>query len=75
MDDTNERFVNLEKFLTRNESVKTLMMSDCRLSTAMITQMGLGLSQNHTLERLVLQSNEIADKQTLNHIVNGLLDN
>ena len=31
--DTTERFVNLEKFLSRNESCKTLNLSDCRLQT------------------------------------------
>ena len=32
LDDTNEKFANLEKFLSRNESLKVLIMSDCRLS-------------------------------------------
>ena len=32
--DISERFVNLEKFLSRNESCKTLNLSDCRLTMA-----------------------------------------
>ena len=50
-----ERFVNLEKFLSRNESCKMLNLSDCRLTMAAIAQIGIGLSKNTTLERLVLQ--------------------
>ena len=37
--------------------------------------MGLGLTKNITLERLILASNDIADREALNHIVKGLLDN
>lgn len=73
--DTSERFVNLEKFLSRNESCKTLNLSDCRLQLATFAQMGLGLTKNITLERLILASNDIADREALNHIVKGLLEN
>ena len=44
--DTTERFINLEKFLARNESTKTLNLSDCRLSACILTQIGIGLSKN-----------------------------
>jgi len=73
--DVSERFVNLEKFLSRNESCKTLNLSDCRLSTPVLAQMGLGLAKNTTLEKLTLANNDIADKEAIGHLIKGLLEN
>jgi len=37
--------------------------------------LGLGLSKNSTLEKLSLSENNFAEKECVNYIVKGLLDN
>ena len=37
--------------------------------------MGLGLSKNITLERLNLSENNFCDRESINYLVKGLLDN
>lgn len=70
-----ERFINLEKFLSRNESCKNLILNDCQISTVALTQISLGLSKNTKLKRLVLQGNDIAERDSVQRLVRGLLDN
>ena len=37
--------------------------------------MGLGLSKNITLERIVLSENDFCDRECIHYLVKGLLDN
>lgn len=70
-----EKFINLEKFLSRNESCTSLYLSGCKLKSAALAFAGLGLAKNKTLERLFLAENNFVDKECIQYLVRGLLDN
>ena len=70
-----EKFINLEKFLSRNESCVHLQLNNCQLKCPAMVYMGLGLAKNVTLERLSLGENLISERESMQYLVRGLLDN
>ena len=68
-------FVNLEKFLRRNESCTCLQLNACKLQSPAMAFMGLGLAKNVTLERLSISENNLTDRESIQHLVKGLLEN
>ena len=70
-----EKFINLEKFLSRNESCTLLQLSACKLKSAAMAYIGIGLSKNVTLERLVLSENDFCGRECIHYLVKGLIDN
>jgi len=69
-----EKFINIEKFLSRNESCKLLQLSGCKLQATAMAFIGLGLSKNFTLERIVLSENDFCGRESIHYLVKGLLD-
>ena len=67
--------MNLEKFLTRNESCTWLQLADCKLRSPAMVFLGLGLSKNVTLERLNLAENIFSDRESIQELVRNLLEN
>ena len=68
-------FVNLEKFLRRNESCISLQLNACKLQSPAMSFLGVGLAKNVTLERLSINENNLSDRESIQHVVKGLLDN
>ena len=61
--------------MSRNESCTLLQLSGCKLKSAAMAYMGLGLSKNVTLERINLSDNNFCDRESIHFLVKGLLDN
>ena len=70
-----EKFINVEKFLSRNESCLNLYLNGCRLKSPAMAYVGLGLSKNRTLEKLSLIENNFVDKECITYLVKGLIEN
>ena len=68
-------YVNLEKFLRRNESCTSLQLNACKLQSPAMAFLGVGLGKNVTLERLSIGENNLSDRESIQHLVRGLLDN
>ena len=49
LSENQDKFVNLDKFLSRNESCLHLTLNECNLGTGAMSFMGSGLSKNMTL--------------------------
>ncbi len=75
LSDEHEKFVSLEKFLSRNESCTHLVLNGCKLRSGPMTYIGSGLAKNTTLEKLSLSDNDIHTKKSIAFIVKGLLEN
>lgn len=75
LSEDHERFISLEKFLSRNESCKHLLLNNCRLKRPVMALMSIGLSKNTTLERLSLSENIFCDKESMQYLAKGLLEN
>lgn len=75
LSDEQEKFINLEKFLSRNESCAHFILNGCKLRSAAMAYIGLGLSKNNTLERLSLSDNDLYDRDSMQYLVKGLLEN
>ena len=69
-----EKFVTLQKFLARNQSCRTLLLSGCKIKDTGMTYVGLGLSENNALVRLGLSENEHVTKDGLTYLTKGMLD-
>lgn len=60
-----EKFINLEKFLSRNESCLNLQLNGCKLKSPAMAYIGLGLAKNVTLEKLGLAENNFVDRECI----------
>ena len=69
-----EKFVSMQKFLTRNMSCRTLLMSGCKLKDTAMSFIGLGISENIALTKVSFSENEQITKDGLHFLVKGLLD-
>ena len=72
---TGERFFNLDRFLAVNRSCTTLNLSDCGLGKSEMQFVGLGISKNSTLQKLILSSNVFDEPACLKYLCEGLNNN
>lgn len=75
LSENQDKFVSLQKFLSRNESCTSLVMTACSLKDQSMVFFGAGLAMNTALVRLNLAENDLLSKEGLNHFMKGLIDN